>query len=198
MVNPDQVLQQMVDAGRAWSVIIVFLSSMIEYVFPPFPGDTVTLVAAVLVGSYKYPFGLIFTALIAGSILGTVIDYYAGRALIRLWPDSKGLKLAQNKLKRWGPSLVMMNRFFPGIRAFILVAAGMGKMGVIRVTILSGISILLWNGMIFGIGWLAGSNLDRLVSLFRTYSQWFYAGLAVLILLAVLRWILKKRTGTSD
>jgi len=185
----------MVDAGSTWSTLIIFFSSLIEYVFPPFPGDTITLIAAVLAGSYHYSFGILFATLFAGSILGTVIDYYAGQGLARLWPDSKRLNLAKQKLDRWGPSLVMMNRFFPGIRAFILIAAGMGKMGLFRVTILSGVSILLWNGLIFGAGWLVGSNLDRLIDLFQTYSHWFYAGLLILVSLTVLQWIFRKKRG---
>lgn len=193
MVNPHQLLQQLVDAGRTWSTLIVFLSSLVEYIFPPFPGDTVTLVAAVLVGSYKYSFSLLFTALFIGSILGTVIDYYAGRMLARHWSGSKRLTQATQKLERWGQLLVIMNRFFPGIRAFILVAAGMGKMGVLRVVILSSVSIFLWNGMIFGVGWVVGSNLDTLIRLFHTYSRWFYAGLVVLVLVVILRWILKRK-----
>ncbi len=194
MLNPHHVMQQLLAAGRAWSCLIIFVSSMVEYVFPPFPGDTVTLIAAILAGAYGYPVWALCLALFAGSIAGTLIDYYAGHSLVRLWPGSRGLEQARQKMERWGPVLVVLNRFFPGIRAFILVAAGMARMGVLKVLALSGISILLWNGLLFGAGWMVGENLDRLVALFKAYVQWFYAGFGALTVIILIRWLVKRKT----
>ena len=58
---------------------LLALAACLEYVFPPFPGDTVTLFAGFLVGvNEEWSFALVFLALNVGSVLGTLIDYAAG------------------------------------------------------------------------------------------------------------------------
>src|SRR5262245_60083821 len=48
-------------------------SAMIEYVFPPFPGDFVTVLGAVLVTGYGWSFPLVLGAVMLGSVAGTLI-----------------------------------------------------------------------------------------------------------------------------
>ena len=193
MLNPGKILEHMAMAGPAWSALVLFLSSLVEYVFPPFPGDTITLAAAVLSGVYGFAPLPLFLALFAGSLAGTVVDYYAGRGMVKLWPGAeKTLERARTRLKNLGWVLVLFNRFFPGIRAFILVAAGMEGMGPARVLVLSGISALAWNALIFAAGWAVGNNFTRLQALFHAYASVFYMVFGLVVVIALLFWLYRR------
>ena len=54
------------------------LAACIEYVFPPFPGDTITLFGAVLITAYGWSFAGIFGAVMAGSMAGSMLAFYLG------------------------------------------------------------------------------------------------------------------------
>ncbi len=61
----------------------LFLASVIEYVFPPFPGDTVVVAGAGLVAAFGWPLWPVFAAVTAGSVAGSIIAWSAGRAVAR-------------------------------------------------------------------------------------------------------------------
>src|SRR6187397_2336142 len=56
-------------------------SALLEYVFPPFPGDTITLFGAVLITAYGWSGAGVFATVLAGSLAGAMIDFAVGRRL---------------------------------------------------------------------------------------------------------------------
>src|SRR5262245_21991498 len=56
-------------------------SAMIEYVVPPVPGDTITLLGAILITGYGWSWWAIFGSVVAGSLLGSLVDYWVGLRL---------------------------------------------------------------------------------------------------------------------
>ena len=62
----EQLAQPLLDflsAGQsAAGLSVLFVSALIEYVFPPFPGDTVTLFGAFLAAHQGWSVPLVFTA----------------------------------------------------------------------------------------------------------------------------------------
>src|SRR5512142_1846245 len=63
------------------ALAILFLASLAEYVFPPFPGDLLVLLGAwyAVQGVISWP--LAFTAVTAGAVAGAALDYGVGRWL---------------------------------------------------------------------------------------------------------------------
>jgi membrane protein DedA with SNARE-associated domain len=53
-------------------------AAMVEYVFPPFPGDTITLFGAVLITAYGWSFWGVYGAVMAGSVAGSMAVFYLG------------------------------------------------------------------------------------------------------------------------
>ena len=182
--------------------IMLFLGSGIEYVFPPFPGDTVLLFGAFLSGLGDIPLVWTFAAATAGSFLGSMGMYAFGATKGRKYFMKKNFRFfdaarvqsLENIYRRRGGAIIIVNRFIPAFRTFFFIAAGIAKMPPIRVAVYSFISILLWNVLIAGLGYRAGSDWDALKGYLDTYSRAVLAGLAILAVgYIVYRLVRKKR-----
>jgi len=183
--------------------VMLFFGSGIEYVFPPFPGDTVLLFGAFLSGLGDIPLIWAFAAATAGSFLGSMGIYAFGATKGRKYFLKKNLRFfdaarvqsLENMYRRRGGAIIIVNRFIPAFRTFFFIAAGIAKMPPIRVAVYSFASILLWNVLIAGLGYRAGSDWDALKGYLDTYSRAVLAGVAILILgYVAYRLIHKKRT----
>lgn len=192
------------DSHPALGILALGLSSLVEYVFPPFPGDTVTLAGAVLVGAYDFPVVPVFLAVLAGSTLGAAADFWVGRAvargagqrLRRMWVVREAIAHADRFAKafaRYGEGVIAINRFLPGIRAFLFVAAGMGGMRFGRVMLWATLSNVAYNAAILLAGIAVGTNIDRLKSWVHEagVASWILMGVLAAALVA--RWIWKRR-----
>jgi membrane-associated protein len=178
---------------------ILFAATLVEYVFPPFPGDLVVVLGAwyAVEGEISWPAA--FAAVTAGALAGAWIDYRVGaalaprldRRLARRNPVlERRLQRFEASYRRWGVLLLLANRFLPGIRAFLFVAAGASGIPLRKVLLFGGISALLWNAVLLGAGALVVHNVDELVRLVEQYTRvaWLALGAAALVVAAVLAW----------
>jgi len=176
----------------------LFAGSLLEYVFPPFPGDTVTLAGAVLAAAGRLSLPLTFLVVLGASLAGSALDHAFGAWLARRMaradsPSSRWRRLepslarARAAFQRHGDLALLLNRFLPGVRALLFVAAGFSGMPLGRVLVLGGLSAALWNSLILTGGLLLGSHLDLLEDLVRRtgLGAWALLGLAVLVFLGV-------------
>ncbi len=183
---------------------ILFIASLVEYVFPPFPGDLLVVLGAwyAVKGMISWP--LAFAATTLGAVCGAAIDYGFGRWLApRL--DARAARrgpLSTEKLagftrayRRYGSALLLLNRFFPGVRAFFFVAAGASGVPFARVLVLGGLSAAMWNALLLSAGAFLAKSLPDLIHLFDTYSHvaWGVV-IAFAVLVALGAWL---RRGVS-
>ena len=165
-------------------LLLLFLCAYLEYVFPPFPGDALTLFGAVLAARFGWNPVAVFLAVLAGSGAGGMTDYAVGR-----WLGPRARRPAIDTLvtrfRRHGEAYLVLNRFLPGVRALFFVAAGMARLRPWRVLAFGLLSAAVWNALVFGAGWAAGANLDRIEALFAAYTKvaWIVIGLVVVALL---------------
>ena len=178
-----EMLQEVIDflaaEQTALAMLVLFLTSLIEYVFPPFPGDTVTLFGAFLAVHGGWSIPLVMVVVITGSVLGAAFDYGVGHRLAtsaEKRPKEKQARLYRAaqpvlvRFQRWGPLLIVLNRFMPGIRPFIFVAAGMDRLPLRQVLLLGLVSSVVWNGLLVAAGLLIGRNWERLLTVLQTYQ----------------------------
>jgi membrane protein DedA with SNARE-associated domain len=186
---------------------VLFLSSLIEYVFPPFPGDLITLFGAYLVvnGSWSFWFAMAVTC--AGSLVGAALDYGIGHWLshrLEKLPSERETKrwtpltrekyaLLNERFRRHGAVYILINRFLPGIRAFFFVVAGASGMPLPRVLLYAGLSAIGWNALILGVGYSLGASWERLQAFFGSYNlvAWCILGALAVALLVV--WLVRRR-----
>jgi membrane protein DedA with SNARE-associated domain len=180
------------------------LAAFLEYVFPPFPGDTVTLLAGVFAVRGEASWALVFVAVTAGSVLGAAVDYAFGRLIatrVEKQPDGKlffwishaRIHQAQAKMRAKGVSLLLVNRFLPAMRSIIFVAAGAARMPARQVLGYGALSAMAWNVLIMGAGLAVGGNLQRVEALFEHYQRGAIALLVIAALGFGVRTWLKRR-----
>jgi len=203
-VTLDEALTVLTQAHPWLLGVVLFGSSLIEYVFPPFPGDTVTLAGAVLVTAYGASAPLVLAAVLLGSVAGAALDYAFGVLLVRSrWPLAQRhpwvrrardrAEAASRAFARHGEAVLLVNRFLPGVRAFLFVAAGIARMRFARVLAYATLSSLLWNLLLLAAGMAVGSRLEDLERLFRTYQAVVWAILGVVGLWFAVRLVRRRR-----
>ncbi|HUH05334.1 MAG TPA: DedA family protein [Kofleriaceae bacterium] len=188
--NSDSVIGLGVIAG----------SAMLEYIFPPFPGDTITLFGAVLITAYGWSFAGVFGAVMVGSVVGSMLAYTIGHRLERRRrargrPQRKTILRLIAGFRRHGAVYLVLNRFLPGVRAFFFVAAGMAEMRPLPVLLYSAISSALWNLGLIAIGAAVGANFETLVMWVERYTIMAWIALSVVIAAMIVRGLLRRRAA---
>ena len=187
-------------AGPA-APLLLFLASFLEYVFPPVPGDAVAVLGAWYATHGGLSWGVLFASLSIGAMAGSAFDWRLGRWLgERLDDRAAAGRLDRDRLerferayRRWGGLLLVVNRFMPGIRAFIFVAAGASRVPLWQVLVYGGLSAALWNVLLLGAGVFVAKNEGELVALFRRYdtAAWIALGVGCAVMAAV--WLRRRR-----
>jgi membrane-associated protein len=185
-----------------WAPAVLFGATFVEHVFPPFPGDLLVVLGAWYAVQGELSWSLLLLCSTAGAVAGAWVDHRAGAWLghrldlrsgrSRLLPTER-LAAFEAAYRRWGLWLVVFNRFMPGIRAFLFLAAGASGLPVRRVVVLGGLSALVWNALLLLAGGLLAHNMDELVSLVDRYMRVAGALVAVAALLLLARVLWRRR-----
>jgi membrane-associated protein len=203
-----QALADAVVSTGPLAPVILFAASFVEYVFPPFPGDLVVVLGAWYAVQGQLSWLATFVATTGGALAGAWVDWRVGRAIGRSL-DQRAHRttvvsriLTEERLarfdegyRRWGGLLLVANRFFPGVRAFIFVAAGASGIPLRKVLLLGGLSAAAWNVLLLAAGALLARNLGELLALFDRYTRVASTVLAGAVVLAAAWWLLRRRAA---
>lgn len=191
----DTLRELVGDQNSLVGLSVLAASAAIEYVFPPFPGDFVTVLGAVLVTGYGWSFFAVLAAVMLGSVLGAFAAFEVGEVWARrraadphAVPRPR-LDAIVARFRRHGSAYVVINRFVPGIRGLIFVAAGLAGLPRRSVLFYAAISALLWNLALMGLGVALGANLDALRTWVERYTiaAWIALAVAAIVILVVVR-----------
>jgi membrane protein DedA with SNARE-associated domain len=180
------------------------VAALLEYVFPPFPGDTVSVMGGAVAAARGAPLVLAVLALTAGSLVGMTATWRIGRSVgARLVGKADGelvlglevgaLRKAAVRLEQNGGWLLVLNRFLPSFRALVFVAAGAAGLPLRRVLALGGLSALLWNVLLVGVGVVLGRNAGRIEAWLSNYRVVVLSLLAVVAVVLLGRWLWQRR-----
>jgi membrane protein DedA with SNARE-associated domain len=203
-----EILSEALSRTSAYAPLVLFLGSLVEYVFPPFPGDTLVLLGAwyAVHGDLSWP--LTFFSVTGGAVAGAWIDYQVGAAIGRRLDrgaarrgalTAERLHRVEQGYRRYGAWFLVANRFLPGIRAFLFVAAGASGMPMGRVLLYGGISAAVWNALLLAAGAYLVRNLDEMVRLLQRYTDAAWVALAAVAVVVVVRalWLRRARNGNG-
>jgi membrane protein DedA with SNARE-associated domain len=197
-------LADIVSETGPFAPVVLFAATFVEYVFPPFPGDLVVVLGAWYAVHGELSWAATFVSVTTGSVAGAWVDYRIGVAAGRRLDRTAARRSAafeqrlarfEASYRRWGAALLLLNRFLPGIRAFLFVAAGAAGIPLRRVLLLGGISAALWNVVLLAAGALVAQNVDELVFLFERYTRIAWAGIGAAALFVVVLVLWRRRAG---
>jgi membrane protein DedA with SNARE-associated domain len=169
-MNLDRLAEIVLDPGIPPLLIYlcVFLSCILESFFPPWPTDVLVLYAGFLAGRGQLEQSLVLVVAIVGTEIGVMAVFWLARRwgpaifLSRFgrFVHAHRLEQLEHWFGRWGVPAVAISRFFPGIRALVMPAAGLARFSAWKVLWWAGLSVVTWNTLVVGLGVLAGTHLD--------------------------------------
>ena len=166
----EKLLNNIIDAllpmSDVFLYVFLFLSAVIENLFPPIPGDTITAFGAFLVGTGRLDYLLVYISTTLGSVLGFVMLFIVGKFLGKKFFQEKDYKyfsarkiaVTEQWILKYGYYVVLGNRFLPGIRSVISIVSGISMLKTSRVLLLALVSSSIWNLIWIHAGFLLGNN----------------------------------------
>lgn len=203
----DELLTWLQASEGPLAYAVLAAAALVEYVFPPFPGDTVALFGVFLAATSGFQVGWVYVALNLGALVGGMSAYGLGRVwgarragrqprFLRTAKARAALDVVLARFAKHGPAYLALNRFVPGLRGFFFVAAGLVKLPAWKVALWGTLSAMLWNAALLALGWVVGERFDRLEELVATYS-YVAIGVVVLVVVVVL-WRFFRANGESS
>ncbi|MGE5597802.1 MAG: DedA family protein [Bacteroidota bacterium] len=199
-MDPLAALLHQVDRISLWQLLLlVFLTGLVEVVFPPVPGDTVFLAGGFIAGRRGFPPAAPWAAACLGTFIAAAGLYLVGRLLgpallarpffARLLPEDQRGRI-RGWFARYGVFTLLFSRFAPVVRSGLALAAGLASMPPGRALAALGGGVLLHNAVLISGGALFEEHW-RLLASRLTMLGWT----AAFILLAGAVWTMWRRRG---
>jgi membrane protein DedA with SNARE-associated domain len=196
----SQVLRDLGYAGLA-------LLMLAETVFPPIPSEAVLPLAGYLVERGDFNYVLVLLTSTAGSVLGAMLLSEAARhggrpfaerflRFAHLQPEK--LDEAERWFARRGALIVLLGRCVPGMRSLVSLPAGLLRMPRLQYLGLTLLGSAIWNTVLVTIGYLLGSQWERVADVIGPISK----PLVAVVVVGVGGWLLwhglkARRTRTE-
>jgi len=194
----DQILTFIQSQNEFIIYGIIIFASFVENVFPPFPGDSVTIAGAIVAGGGNISYIGVLLSATSGGVAGAMFLYYLGRAKGRPYFahsrffGQNALIRVESLFTRFGDIIIMLSRFIIGIRSAVSVAAGVGNVQPFRMTALTAASFVLWNWLLLGLVFYTKYNWRTIAEISRKYQYAIIILLAIAAVIILVRWIWKK------
>lgn len=203
----SQILDFITPLGNHFLYFFLFISSIVENIFPPAPGDTIAAFGAFLAGTGRLNFFLVYLAATAGSAAGFMILFFFGRFLEReffikrnysFFPKEK-IEAVEKWFIKYGYFIIILNRFLPGLRSVISIASGFCSLKTVPVFFLSLISAMVWNLIWIYAGFAIGNNWETVSGgISRLLSGYNYTAGTVIIIISlffIIRYFIRKKSS---
>ncbi len=157
-------ITKLINSGGYLSVSIMM---MMESMVLPVPSEAVMPFAGFLVAENTFSFWLVVFYSTIGSIIGSLISYaagyYGGKPFVArygkyVFLNSHHLESTEKYFNKYGEATVFICRFIPVIRHLISIPAGIGRMNIIRFSVLTIIGAGFWNAFLCYIGKVLRNN----------------------------------------
>ena len=186
----------------------IFLSSFTENIFPPYPGDTVTVFGAYLFAIDRISLWGLGLSVYFGSLSSAILMYYSGDLILNFFSkrkklkflqkitSSENLKKAEVWFEKYGSLAVIFSRLSAGIRFFISIIAGITKMNIILFIVTFSFATFLWNSFLIYSGYLLKNNWEQIIEYLKIYNS-LIVGIILVVLVITFYIKSKKRKQKS-
>ncbi|AXR65242.1 DedA family protein [Leptospira mayottensis] len=204
-----QILNRFSETNPIFLWFFFAFSNFVENVFPPWPGDTITVFGGFLVARNLDSFGWLelITSTLAGNLLGAWVMYRFGQIFLhwvkeKEFPfknslyDEKSIEKTLSWFQKNSVLVVLFSRFSAGIRFFVSIVAGIVKMNSILFFGCFGVAVILWCGSLIVSGFYLGSHWEYVLGFLEIYNR---IVIALIVLIAILfYWHRKRKTVTMN
>ena len=144
--------------------IIIFCETGL--IFLPFlPGDSLIFAAGTFAAIGKMNFWLLIIIIIMSAILGDTVNYEIGKHFGKKILNNKKFKLikdenlkkAEDLVKQYGGTAVLLARFMPIIRTIVPFVVGMGELHYPKFIKYNAIGGIVWVSLFLTMGYLFGN-----------------------------------------
>lgn len=115
------------------TIAFIFVSAVLQQVFPPYPGDSVNIFAGYLCGMESLHPVMAFISFYGGTVVSSILLYELGRRnghrvlklkMVRDIPDERKENMMR-LFKRYGVLYLMACKFLPGVNSAALILSGL-------------------------------------------------------------------------
>lgn len=183
---------------QEYSYICIFLVVFLEYANLPIPSEVVLPLIGFLVAEKYIGYTSALLVSVLAGVLGSLLLYYIGMHIgVKVLANkdgkySKAIKKSVDYIKKHRKVSVMLARNIPLIRTAISMCAGIYRMNLFEYTLYSSLGILIWNGVLIGMGVLFAENLNRASVLLQGYTY-----IVLFLVLVVLLLYLRKKINSN-
>jgi membrane protein DedA with SNARE-associated domain len=205
----NDIISYLLPKNDLFLYLFLFFSSVIENLFPPIPGDTITVFGAFMVGTGRLSYILVYIITTCGSVTGFMLLVMIGRILEREFFIKKNYRFfsaasivaAERWFERYGYFVVLSNRFLPGIRSVISLVSGITRLNLPKVALLSLASAAVWNLIWIEIGFILGNNWktvrERAGSLIEQYNIIMAIIMSMIIVSFIIYKVIKRHRSVK-
>ena len=174
----------------------IFIMTFVEGSLIPIPSEITLIPAGYLVTKGSFHIVNLLIISILGTLAGAIFSYYIalrfGRELLvkhgkYIFINSTKLAKIESFFEKHGAISTFTGRMLPGLKHFISVPAGLGKMNFKLFTIYSAAGSTIWVSILIAFGYFIGDN-EALIS---KYLKYFNVGLVAILLIVSAFFIVK-------
>jgi membrane protein DedA with SNARE-associated domain len=183
---------------QQYGYIGIFLFLMLGIVGLPLPDEIMMTFLGYLTTTGQLNLFWTFISAFLGSVCGITLSYLLGLKLglpflkrygSRFFITPKRLQTSQRLFRKYGPALLFVSYFIPGVRHVTAYLSGISHIPYLRFALYAYLGAVFWCATFIGLGHVLGANWELLFVMLHKY------GFLVLLLAIplVLGWILYKR-----
>lgn len=162
MVVAEFLVEYLTSLIAGGGYVLLFVLMAFESMIAPVPSEAVMPFAGFLVYEGRFTFLEVAFYSTLGSLVGSLLSYYAGlyggRPLIEkygrfLLLNRHHLEQTERFFSRFGDKTIFVSRFIPVIRHLISIPAGVGRMSVLKFSFYTIVGACLWNMFLAYLGY---------------------------------------------
>ncbi|WP_353662052.1 DedA family protein [Hydrogenimonas sp. SS33] len=198
----QEIVNWIVETVGAMGYAGIFVMMFLESSFFPFPSEVAMIPAGYLAS--KGEMGLVpaFLAGAGGSLAGALFNYALGHRLGRpflvkygrwIFLKPETVDKVEAFFEKYGPPSTFWGRLLPGIRQYISLPAGIGRMPLVSFGVYTFLGAGIWSATLLGLGYIFGEHEEQI----KSVLHWI-VGAVILMVIAVFYYYRKKNKKIEE
>ncbi|WP_201352662.1 DedA family protein [Hydrogenimonas urashimensis] len=197
-----EIVNWIVETVGAMGYLGIFIMMFLESSFFPFPSEVAMIPAGYLASKGEMSLVAAFLTGAGGSLAGAIFNYILGHKLGRPFLIKYGkfvfikpetIDKTEEFFEKYGPASTFWGRLLPGIRQYISLPAGIGKMHLLSFSIYTFLGAGIWCAVLLSLGYIFGEHEEEIESVLH-----YLIGAIILMVAAVFYYYRKKNKKIEE